>query len=401
MNIYYVISAFFILFGGVLIGTYCHKNTPFYLLSFFIAASLARPVTDSHLAWFVELVFIIVYATFKKSYARDNRWYLLFLAIAFLSLLYSTSLSKGILGIVMYCFPLFYYALAAKAIRSINDAEKLFQSISKSVWAILALGIMSRFDKDIVFAYYGMGICTIPVFLYFKTRKKIFILHFAICLLPALIIVKRTPFLGAAGAVMVFSILMYKWKAVIPSALAIILGLFLIVSIPSFRAKIFFDDEVSNTQILSKGNAGNVNMNGRLVFWGIVLEKYYAHAPVLGSGIGTVKAYLQSDQNEFKSAFSLMHNDWLLILCEQGLVGVLSLLLFMLGVLKRCIKYSANRYPKDLRLIAAACAGSVASTMIHMFFENCMNSFVFSTTFVFYAILNVCSREYTHNEIIE
>ena len=89
-----------------------------------------------------------------------------------------------------------------------------------------------------------------------------------------------------------------------------------------------------------------------------------------------------------------MQNDWILILCEQGLIGVSILILFMIGVLRKCIEYSSKRYPKDLRLISAACAGSFASTITHMFFENCMNTFVFSTSFVFYALLNFYVRRY-------
>ena len=97
--------------------------------------------------------------------------------------------------------------------------------------------------------------------------------------------------------------------------------------------------------------------------------------------------------------FSLMHNDWLLVLCETGIVGTSFLLLFFLGIIKKCIIYSSKKYPKDLRLIAAACSSSIISTMVHMFFENCMNSFVISTSFVFFAIFNFYVREYELREL--
>ena len=109
---------------------------------------------------------------------------------------------------------------------------------------------------------------------------------------------------------------------------------------------------------------------------------------------------INSNKNEYKDTFALMHNDWLLVLCEMGLIGFSLLLLFILNILRKCIKYSASKYPMNLRLMSAACAGSVVSTMIHMFFENCLNSFVFSISFVFYALLNLIIRKYRYNTII-
>lgn len=392
MTVYYFIAALFILFGCIQIVVKGTRNKPLAFLAFFITASMIRPVTDSHGAWMVELVFIIIYASFKKSYAKDITWYLLFLFWVSLSFLYSDNPVRGIPSMVMYCFPLFYYALTLTAIKCYKDVYGLFYKISKSTWFLLVLSLLAFFNNYLPFSYYGMGICTIPAFLFLKTKKKQYIIHFLLCLLPALILVKRTPLLGIVSAMMVFSILMYKWKALIPSILILTLGILLVISIPRFRDKMFFGDSITSIQDLSRSDVHEVNMNGRLDFWGIVVDKYYERSPFFGSGIGSVKSYLQSGQNEYKSTFSLMHNDWLLVLCEQGLVGVILLLIFMFGMLRKCIKYSASKYPYDLRLISAACAGSIVSTMIHMFFENCMNSFIFSIAIVFYAILIVSAQ---------
>lgn len=395
LSLNYIIAALFVFFGGILILAKKSGDKPLSLLTFFLTASMVRSITDAQLVWAVELIFILFIASYKKSHLKDSMWYFAFLGLAFFSLFYSGNPLRGIPGIVMYIFPLFFYALTTSAIKSTDDANILFDNISKASWVLLALCAISiSISKGIVFSYYGMGICTIPAFLFFKTKKKQYIIHFLISLLPALVTIKRTPLLGIAGAMLMFSVLMYKWKALIPSILAISLGVILFFSIPGFREKTFHGTNVTTIQDLSRGSVEDVNMNGRLVFWSIVLEKYHKKAPVLGVGMGTVKAFLQSDQNSYKHVFSLMHNDWLLVLCEQGIIGVLLLLLFMLSILRKCIKYSSRRYPKELRLMSASCAGSVVSTMIHMFFENCMNSLIFSTTFVFYAILIIYIREY-------
>lgn len=295
----------------------------------------------------------------------------------------------------MYSFPLFYYALTYLAIRKTTDVGYLFFSFTNSLWLVLLLCISYIF-VDYVFVYYGMAICIVPVYLYFRTKKRKYIFLFLICLLPALLFVKRTPVLGIFASMMIFSMLMFKWKAIIPTILAVLLGMVVVLSIPSFREKVFYGNESIELRDIAESvdAVETVNMSGRHVFWNIALEKYFEKAPFWGAGQGTVKAYLQSDENEYKDSFSLMHNDWLLILCEQGLIGVSILIIFMIGVFRKCIEYSAKRYPKDLRLISAACAGSFASTIIHMFFENCMNTFVFSTSFVFYALFNFYLRRY-------
>lgn len=395
MDPFYVLAAFVVLFGGLLILQRGCDNKALHLLRFFVIAYSIRYVNDSQLAWAVELFFILIISKIRPIIIRDNRWYCYFILFVIFSLFYSENPIRGIPGLVMYSFPLFYYTLTYQAIKKTTDVGYLFFSIINSLWLALVLCISSIF-VDYVFVYYGMAICIVPAYLYLLTKKRKYIILFLICLLPALLFVKRTPVLGIFASMMVFSMLMFKWKAIIPTLLAVLLGLVIVLNIPSFREKVFYGNEYIDLRNI-RGYADaveNVNMNGRLVFWNIALEKYFEKSPFWGAGQGTVKAYLQSHENEYKDTFSLMHNDWILILCEQGLIGVSILILFMIGVLRKCIEYSSKRYPKDLRLISAACAGSFASTIMHMFFENCMNTFVFSTSFVFYALLNFYVRRY-------
>ena len=395
MNPFYVLAAFVVLFGGLLILQKGCDNKALHLLCFFVIAYSIRYVNDSQLAWAVELFFILIISKIRPIIIRDNRWYCYFILFAIFSMFYSENPIRGIPGIVMYSFPLFYYALTYLAIRKTTDVGYLFFSIINSLWLILVLCISSIF-VDYVFVYYGMAICIVPVYLYFQTKKRKYIFLFLICLLPALLLVKRTPVLGISVSMMVFSMLMFKWKAIIPTILAVLLGMIVVLSIPSFREKVFYGNEsLELRDIMESDDATeNVNTSGRILFWNLAWNKFYGKSPYWGVGQGTVKAYIQSNKNEYKDTFSLMHNDWLLILCEQGMIGVSLMLIFFVGIFRKCIKYSSKRYPKDLRLLSSACAGSYASTMIHMFFENCMNTLVFSTSFMFYALLNIYVRRF-------
>ncbi|SEE52446.1 O-antigen ligase [Prevotella sp. lc2012] len=393
LKLAHILAAIVVLYGGFCILSSKYENKPLKLLSFFLVAYMLSYIEDSLYVWPVEMFLIFSLIKLKKTVIKDCRWYLMFYIFACVSLSYSKHPIRGIPGLFMYVMPLFYYALATTAIRTKSDVTKLFTYISNATLVLLVLGL-PFYPHRIAYPYYGMAMCSIPAILYLTTKKKIYIIHFIICMLPAIFWVKRTPLLGITVGMIAFSLLLYRWKAVIPTFMAIIASIALIISIPSFKEKMTGGDSQGSEYIDSENAASNINTNGRIAFWMLMIDKYYEKAPYIGAGQGSVKAFLQSDQNEFKRAFPLMHNDWLLLLCEIGIIGTSFLLIFFGGIIRKCIRYSSKRYPKDLRLMAVACAASVFSTMTHMFFENCMNSFTLSTCLVFCAIFNYYIRSY-------
>ena len=402
LKIDYILAAIVVLLGGIGILTSKHDNKPLKLLSFFLVAYMIEYIENSMHVWVVEMLLILSLTKKRRLANIDCKWYLIFLLFAFISLFYSENPIRGVPGLFMYAFPLFYYTLATIAFRSVNDIGKLMNYISKSTSFLFVLGL-PFWNHRMAYPYYGMAICSIPVMLYLTTKKKIYVIHFLFCILPAIFWVKRTPLLGIVVGMTVFALLLYRWKAVLPIVGAIILGFTVIVSIPQFREKMYGGDAQVSSYDSSDSDADNINTNGRMFFWQQMYDMFYKQSPVLGVGQGTVKAYLQSDRNEFKKAFPLMHNDWLLLLCELGILGTSFLLLFFLRMIWKCVKYSSLHYPHDLRLMAVVCASSIFSTMTHMLFENCMNSFTLSTCLAFCAIFNyyIRSHQSSNEEVIK
>lgn len=400
LKLEHILAAIVVLLVGLFILANKYDNKPLKLLSFFLVAYMIEYIEKSLHVWAVEMFLILSIITIiklKRIVSRDCGWYLLFFLFACISLTYSEYPIRGVPGLFMYALPLFYYALAIVAIKRTTDVGRLFSNISKSIIILFVLGL-PFYPHRMAYPYYGMAICSIPVILFVLTSKKIYIIQFVICMLPALFWVKRTPLLGIAIGMISFSLLFYRWKAVVPTIIAIIVSISMIAYIPQFREKMFNGD--SHESENNDSYITTINTNGRVFFWMQMIDKYYVASPYFGAGQGTVKAFLQSDQNEYKKEFPLMHNDWLLLLCEIGIVGTSFLLLFFIGVIRKCIRYSSKRYPKDLRLVAGACAASVASTMTHMFFENCMNSFVLSTCLVFCAVFNFYIRSFQSQKVI-
>lgn len=397
LNPEHIIAAMVVLLGGCCVLFCKYENKPLKLLSFFLVAYMIEFIENSLHAWAIEMLLIVSIVELRTIVLKECRWYLMFFLFACLSLSYSSQPLRGVPGLFMYVLPLFYYALATVAIRSKSDVTKLFTYISNATFVLFILGL-PFYPHRMAYPYYGMAICSIPAILYLTTKKKIYVIQFLICLLPALFWVKRTPLLGIAVGMMVFALLLYRWRAIIPTVVAIMVALAMIVSIPQFREKMYGGEVQESSYDSSEIDTDNINTSGRFAFWQIMYDRFHRTAPILGVGQGTVKAYLQSDQNEFRDAFSLMHNDWLLLLCELGIIGTSFLLLFFLSMIWKCIKYSSFQYPKDMRLIAVTCAASVFSTMTHMFFENCMNSFVLSTCLAFCAIFNYYIRSFQSAE---
>ena len=397
----YVLAAIAVFLWGMRVVNSHTKDKALSMLIGFVVASMAAPISDSLFVWAVELILIIILIN-KRTQVNlrlsECRIYIIFLIWVVFTLSYTDNIVRGFRGLMMYIFPLFYYALSVLAFRTIDDINRFFNNVNKSSPYFVVLGLFAMFvgQFSTIQVYYGMSICVIPFTLYIKDKKKKSLLFLILCSVPSVLLIKRTPLLGMAIAISIYAILIYKAKALVPIFVSIVASLILVISIPQFRDKLFFGGGDMTLMEISKNQdvGDNINTSGRNVFWAYLFDKYVSQSPFVGAGVGSVKAFVQSDKNEYKESFFMVHNDWLLILCEMGLVGVSLLLSFFISVFIKCKKYASKRYPRDVRLVSAACAGSLLSTMMHMFFENCMNSFIFPTFFIFYALFNVYIKDY-------
>lgn len=391
-NTLYIIAALCVLLWGMYIIQFNPKNKSLKMIIGFVTISMLAPITDSLYVWFVELILIIVmwYKSGKVIRFTECSIYILFLLWALFTLLYSSNFYRGVKGIIMYAFPLLFYVLTVLAVRSKKDVRRLCVAFERSLIPFAILGLFALFigQFSTIQVYYGMSVCVIP-FIFHRKKRTYQMMYIFLCALPAMLLVKRTPLLGMALALSVTSVLLYRFKALLPIIISLLVAVVVLFSIPQFRSKMFLSGEDTALVNISHSSdlSDDLNTNGRNVFWLYLYDKFVEKNPYFGAGVGSVKSFVQSNKNEYKSSFFMVHNDWLLILCEMGIVGVLLLLLFFIYALAKCVKYSSRSYPIVLRLVSSITAGNLACTMLHMFFENCTNSFVFPISFVFYAVL--------------
>src|SRR6266516_2813073 len=88
---------------------------------------------------------------------------------------------------------------------------------------------------------------------------------------------------------------------------------------------------------------GFIDLRGRLLLWGPVIERYRAANPFLGAGAGTAAAAVSA--LDLPVTLSAPHQEYLRILTDSGLVGLTLLLAWAIAILRRTMKAIGSRFP--------------------------------------------------------
>lgn len=342
----------------------------------------------------IVVTFILVQSKKRYYSLSPLREYVLFIVWAFFSILIPSDPSYyyGVLMVVKYFVPVLFFIAAYKTFISKNDIIE-FYSKTVSYWPFfLVVGVVGALMNtiDIIYPYFGASLLYMPFFLsqIKKNRKKRYILISILLLIPALLFSKRTPIIGCLFGFTFVLCVKYKLKAIIPITLLAVFAVLLVFYIPNIKEKFFFDSSITLSDLLNAGmEFENINSNGRTYFWGVVYDKFYIGHELIGSGTGYLKTFLHSAQNPNIQSFEMLHNDWLHILCENGTIGFSLIFLGMTLCIVRCKRLINKKSEGDKKAIFYALCFSYGEIIIHMFFENCINSFSYSFFFMNYAIV--------------
>ena len=110
----------------------------------------------------------------------------------------------------------------------------------------------------------------------------------------------------------------------------------------------------------------NIQSNGREQIWEDNMYRFFTPNPLTGAGLGESMEYTK---NNF--TVKLIHNDYVQILCDMGLVGIgLFGLFFLVTILKVMIKTWRYTSSGLVKLSGAMALGSCAGTFFSMAFDN-------------------------------
>lgn len=342
------------------------------------------PVIAIRLA-FLEIICIlgILSAKDKPIISVPVVIYILFLIWEIIGLGYTESAVFGIRMILKYIYPLLL-AMFTSAI--VKDGEIFF---SAGMWTrkIAAIGIISLFIPVVnilgneIFWYLAAfitGLIPMIVFSFsladFNYRKRESLLWGIALCLPCAIAVFRTDIFGSAIAISTFFLIKYRLKSLPIIALIGFLGLCVMFYVPSVKNKMFIEpDKVTITDYMT-GNIdeGNIQTNMRKFMWEDASQKFYEGHELIGSGTGRIQTFFYTEATDSRRGGQL-HNDFLVLQCDNGLIGLSLFILSYVAILLHCIiiyHNASNPYTQMCALVAGA---SLMGVFVTMFSDNTLS----------------------------
>jgi hypothetical protein len=188
-----------------------------------------------------------------------------------------------------------------------------------------------------------------------------------------LVVACRTGFLATVVAGAGYALARYRTKA-----LPVMVGLFLgtvavCLLVPQVRAHMFRNPEsVGFDGILTgRTDLSNIDSSGRFAMWDDLLERFYRPRPLLGGGLGVVQNHLYnaSIAGDIKAA----HSDYVALLCDTGLIGLLLYVAAAASALVVAAKYVWWGATMELRGAAALVLSSFPACLWAIGFDNVFN----------------------------
>lgn len=377
-----------------------NRNLHFLLFSIATAMLFLGPFSLAKYAYSIVILIFIIFTSLQLKFEQIVYTYLLFILWCSFSLLHSTDKMQGVMMLIKYTLPLLYLWLGYNAI---NDKESFLILLKKTnifmiIYALLIGGFTLKVlpflynlllykSGGLFIAYASLAdffsaLFVVPLTLYIIYKKKVYLVSATWILLSTILETVRTGLGGIALATSFFALVIYKLKAIPYILLFAILTLSTIFLVPSFKEKMFVDTQ-SSTQLYKNGgfDLDNIQSNGREAIWKINLAKFYKPNPITGSGLGNSVEYTKEN-----FTVKLIHSDYVQILCDTGLIGIILFALFFLFTFFK-IGYYTFFIKDDFILLSGAMAlGSCAGTFFSMAFDNVVTysqqAFIFPFVFI-------------------
>ncbi len=310
--------------------------------------------------------------------------YLTYLLWLIIGTLYSPSPMYGFRVLLKYLYPFLIMFFASAVIRH----KEIFIKAGLGARTIALICLFFSFIPFVgklipgVF-WYGTAqainyivICIFSLTLYYYGGKEKKDITYAILfMLPCIIWVLRTSIMGTTLALIVFFFFKYKAKSLPVIFGVLMLFLVAVFAIPSVKEKMFFKTEGKNVEQLRSGEISmdDINSNGRFAMWGWALDNFYHNKELIGTGTGNLQEVFYSLQHPF-GTIRICHNDYVQILCDNGLIGVFLFggsFIFLIG---HCfIVFQRKKYDVAIRMCAIIAGASSAGVLLTMYTDNVIN----------------------------
>lgn len=319
---------------------------------------------------------------------RSPQWspavifYVLYIVWLVVGLSYTSAPDYGFRVILKYLYPLLIMLLASAAVR---DKEVFFKAgVGARMVALISVGVffipyVGRIVPGVFWYgtasainYISMCVFSLALVYYTKEKKKN-LLFCSLFMLPCFLWVLRTSIMGTTLALMTFFFFKYKLKSLPVIFLVFILFVLAVFTIPSVREKMFVNSENVSIEQFQRGEISkdDINSNARFGMWEHLESRFYEGKELMGSGVGSVQNYMYS--NFVFGGLKVPHNDYVQILCDSGIIGVVLYLLVVLTVIIHSFIVYQNNSDIAIKMCAIVAGSSLAGMALTMYTDNVVN----------------------------
>lgn len=342
--------------------------------------------------WFGTMLFLLFSGRIKLKIDTTMIIYMVFFIWLCFSMTYTSRMWQGTMMLVKYSLPLLFLYLGYSSLSNEKDLI-IFLKVVNYVACIYCF-IMGGFTQHILpwlynfvggilsvyaaFADFLVVVFIVPIILYWLTKDKKYI-YCALWMVTSVVLQSVRTGMGGMVLVFIFAIyLRYKQKSLPGIIFASAVFISLILFVPSVNEKFFGDDAGTVTgEDIVQGNAlslDNIEMSGREYIWENAKKYCYKGHELVGSGLGSAEFFckhlMYDDGKESK-----MHNDYIVLMCDTGNIGVALLVLFYAVVVLKVFAHVVLRKSTVLVKITGIMAlSSMAGVAFCMYFDNVVSN---------------------------
>lgn len=374
-------------------------NRQYLLLFIFSTAILAcgNYMADRMMVTIVLLLLAIVTGKQKIGFSPAVLFYVLYLIWIIFSILFITPVKDyGFRVFLKYLYPFLIMLFASQLPVTVQYCFKALKVvIYVALFAVLWLLLITRipFINHFFgsFVFWGPGIIdflpialAITLVFYSYLGEKKYLLYAALFVLPSLLTAIRTGILASAITIVVFAIIRYKTKSLPYVLLGSALLIGSVLYMPHVREKMF-KKQMSTEEIVERRDeltADDIDSSGRFAMWEWSLEQFYKGKEWSGSGVGQLQAAFYTWDHPF-GRLKVVHNDYIQILCDTGLIGLILYGLTMLSLIVHAFWVyfrSDNGLVKTIALVAGLTMAGMLSTL---YTDNVVNYSMMTLSFPF------------------
>ena len=298
---------------------------------------------------------------------------------------YTSAPIYGIRMILKYVYPLLA-ALMASKIMVCHEVLRISFHRARQIALIAAILCIVPFIESVAptLLWYGtartihfISIICICLALYYlaEPKDKRERMTAYVLMVPCVLWVFRTSILGTTCALAFFSSMKNGIKSVFTLVIIGTAFLGIVFMLPSVQEKMFRGTTKYSIEDLLTGEISkdDIDSNGRFHMWEIAERRFYEGHELMGSGSGMVQEFMYSNGEKQFAGVKIIHNDYLQMKCDNGLIGFWLFLLAELGIVLHCTVVFRKTDDRWVKICALSAGSSMVGVALTLITDNVVN----------------------------